>query len=76
MVNQNDAPSAEATWRRRVGRAVVLVLALTALGHPTGPEAAGDPQAREALREEGASLIVELQKLRAAAMAGSWPNTL
>ncbi len=32
MANQNDVPSAEATWRRRVGRAVLLVLALTALG--------------------------------------------
>lgn len=44
------------------GYALDRALALTALGHPKGGE--GDPEAREALRREGATLVAERQMLR------------
>jgi hypothetical protein len=52
------------------GLALDRSLALTALGHP--PLAAGaDPERRDALRQEGASLIAEVQKLRAASVTSA-----
>lgn len=48
------------------GLALDRSLALTALGHPM-PFAPGvDPERRSALRQEGASLVAEVQRLRAA----------
>jgi hypothetical protein len=52
------------------GMALDRSLALTALGHPAVLEAGADPR-RSALREEGASLIAELQKLRGKAEASA-----
>ena len=51
------------------GLALDRSLALTALGHPAGLEGVADPHQRQALRQEGASLIAEVQKLRAASTA-------
>jgi hypothetical protein len=48
------------------GMALDRSLALTALGHPKALAPGADPQPGESLRQEGASLIAELQKLRAA----------
>lgn len=52
------------------GLALDRSLALTALGHPAPLEAGADPERRDALRQEGASLIAEVQKLRASSAAG------
>jgi hypothetical protein len=51
------------------GMALDRSLALTALGHPTGLQAGADSQPGEALRQEGASLVAELQRLRSVSAA-------
>jgi hypothetical protein len=48
------------------GLALDRSLALTAIGDPAVHEAGADPQATAALRQQGANLVAELQKLRAA----------
>lgn len=50
------------------GLALDRSLALTALGHPVPLAQGADPERRDALRQEGASLIAEVQKLRAASV--------
>lgn len=51
------------------GLALDRSLALTALGHPAGREDGAAAEGREALRRDGATLMAELQQLRAAAAA-------
>jgi hypothetical protein len=51
------------------GMALDRSLALTALGHPAGLQAGADSQPGEALRQEGASLVAELQRLRSVSAA-------
>lgn len=52
------------------GLALDRSLALTALGHPAGPDQGANRERRDTLRREGATLIAELQTLRAASAAG------
>jgi hypothetical protein len=47
------------------GLALDRSLALTALGHPAGGEAGAEAERRDMLRHEGATLVGELQRLRA-----------
>jgi hypothetical protein len=53
------------------GMALDRSLALTALGQSRNPDEVADPQAREGLRQQGASLVAELQQLRASSLAGA-----
>jgi len=52
------------------GLALDRSLALTALGHPATLEAGGDLERRDGLRQEGTSLMAEVQRLRSSSAAG------
>jgi len=51
------------------GLALDRSLALTALGHPAGREGGANPERRDALRRDGATLMAELHQVRAEAAA-------